>query len=211
MNSDQPEAHATASFQSTAEMWDLRYSETAWSLDPDPSLVELVSGLKPGKAIDFGCGTGRNTIWLARNGWQVTGVDISKVGLSQARERAEAEGLDVNLVQTNILDYKPLPEFDLAALFNIHLDPNDFKHLVNLAVEALVPTGHLLIVGHHLDNLGHHGPPDPARLYTEASIRSALPAKMKLDQVERIERETGNDENGASDIVLVAWASIDKA
>ena len=81
--------------------WDRRYAEQSGPTEPDPMLVELVDGITPGEAIDLGCGTGRNALWLARRGWRVTGVDASKVGLARTRERAQAEGLELDLVGCN--------------------------------------------------------------------------------------------------------------
>jgi len=48
---------------------------------PTPLLVETASKLKPGRALDLACGTGRNAIWLAEHGWQVTAVDRSPVAI----------------------------------------------------------------------------------------------------------------------------------
>jgi 2-polyprenyl-3-methyl-5-hydroxy-6-metoxy-1,4-benzoquinol methylase len=51
-------------------------------------LVEEVAGLAPGRALDLACGEGRNALWLAGKGWQVTAVDFSAVGLEKARRLA---------------------------------------------------------------------------------------------------------------------------
>jgi SAM-dependent methyltransferase len=68
------------------------------NLRPNALLIEAVKGRKPGKALDVAMGQGRNAIFLARQGWDVTGFDISKVGLQQAKAKAEAEGLKINPV-----------------------------------------------------------------------------------------------------------------
>ena len=58
--------------------WDERYrSEGVKHSTATPLLVEIASKLKPGKALDLACGTGRNAVWLDENGWQVTAVDGS--------------------------------------------------------------------------------------------------------------------------------------
>jgi 2-polyprenyl-3-methyl-5-hydroxy-6-metoxy-1,4-benzoquinol methylase len=54
--------------------------------------------LKPGTALDVGMGQGRNSIWLAQHGWEVTGFDLSDVGVKLARERAEKLGVKLNAV-----------------------------------------------------------------------------------------------------------------
>ena len=54
--------------------WNRRYegSELFWSAEPNVFLVEEVRDLPPGRALDLACGEGRNAVWLARLGWQVT-------------------------------------------------------------------------------------------------------------------------------------------
>ena len=57
---------------------DERYrSEAAGKSTPTPLLVETAGKLKPGRALDLACGTGRNAVWLAQHGWHVTAVDGS--------------------------------------------------------------------------------------------------------------------------------------
>lgn len=63
---------------------------------PDASLVELVHGLKPGKALDIGMGQGRNTVFLAQQGWDVTGLDLSELGVAEAKDRARKLGVRID-------------------------------------------------------------------------------------------------------------------
>jgi len=68
---------------------------------PPPELVEYVEGpsrLPPGKALDLGCGTGTNVVYLARQGWEVTGVDFVGRAIGQARRKAAAAGVSPRLV-----------------------------------------------------------------------------------------------------------------
>src|SRR5579885_2975421 len=60
-----------------------------------PELVEAIEGpqaLPPGRALDLGCGTGTNALYLARHGWQVTGIDFAAPAIEQARRKAQAAG-----------------------------------------------------------------------------------------------------------------------
>jgi len=50
-------------------------------MEPTPLLVETAAKLKPGRALDLACGSGRNAMWLAEHGWQVTAVDRSPVAI----------------------------------------------------------------------------------------------------------------------------------
>ena len=74
--------------------WDARYAgeQLVWSAEPNRFLVAEVDGLTPGRALDVACGEGRNAIWLAEQGWTVTGVDFSPVALDKARRTGRSPG-----------------------------------------------------------------------------------------------------------------------
>lgn len=79
-----------------ATYWDERYAASGGdkhqhrlSGGPDPTLVEVAAGLRPGRALDVAAGRGRHALWLAAHGWQVTAVDFSRVAIDDARD-AEA-------------------------------------------------------------------------------------------------------------------------
>src|SRR5215217_7896374 len=74
----------------TPDDWDRRYAEPrlVWSAEPNRFVVEEVADLPPGRALDLACGEGRNALWLAARGWDVTGVDFSGVAVGKARRMA---------------------------------------------------------------------------------------------------------------------------
>ena len=68
---------------------------------PPPELTALVEGtdhLPPSKALDLGCGTGTNSIYLAQHGWEVTGVDVVGRAVSQARRKVAAAGVVLAMI-----------------------------------------------------------------------------------------------------------------
>src|SRR5579871_99928 len=67
--------------------WDERHRALVGHLDPEPLVVSSVRELAPGRALDLACGTGRNAVWLAEHGWQVTAVDFSSVAIEMLRQR----------------------------------------------------------------------------------------------------------------------------
>ncbi|EHI11928.1 class I SAM-dependent methyltransferase [Mycolicibacterium thermoresistibile] len=87
-----------------------RLGMTPWDGHPlAASLRGLVEGgvegfepLPPGAALDLGCGTGDSSIYLARHGWMVTGVDYIEKPLHKARAKAEAQGVDVHFLQADV-------------------------------------------------------------------------------------------------------------
>src|SRR5215470_5415872 len=77
-----------------------------FSAAPNAFMVRTISGRKPGRALDVAMGQGRNALWLASQGWAVTGFDISTVGIGEARKNAERRGLQI---ETHVMPYE---EFD---------------------------------------------------------------------------------------------------
>ncbi|MBA4184800.1 MAG: methyltransferase domain-containing protein [Acidobacteria bacterium] len=80
------------------ETWDERYAGGKYSsAEPHKLLVEIADRIKePNKALDLACGTGRNAIYLAEKGWQVTAVDRSSVGIEIARQRAAEKAVEID-------------------------------------------------------------------------------------------------------------------
>jgi 2-polyprenyl-3-methyl-5-hydroxy-6-metoxy-1,4-benzoquinol methylase len=68
--------------------------------EPNQFLVRMARNWKPGKALDAGMGQGRNSVYLAQQGWEVTGYDISDEGLANARKNAEKAGVKVNAIKS---------------------------------------------------------------------------------------------------------------
>jgi ubiquinone/menaquinone biosynthesis C-methylase UbiE len=77
-----------------------RFFKAPWESGPRVELVELIRNKRvvPGRAIDLGCGTGSNAIFLAQHGFDVTGVDFSRTALEKARSRATTIGVIINFV-----------------------------------------------------------------------------------------------------------------
>lgn len=102
--------------------WDQRYVERDLPWDtgrPDKHLVECVAelNLEQARALEFGCGTGSNAIWLAGSGLRVTAVDISPVAISQAADRAKRAGVQVALAAADILK-DPIPNAPFDFVFD---------------------------------------------------------------------------------------------
>ncbi len=188
--------------------WDRRYAEAPWPEDADANLVARASGLAPGRAIDLGCGPGRNAIWLAQHGWRVTGVDASAVGLEKARDRAQRAGVNLELVRADVRAFSAPPaSADLVVVANLHLAPDERAALLERVVGWLAPGGHLFFTGHHQDSLGREGPPERERLYTEELV-STLLAGLSAE-VSRHERPAGAGQAPLVDVV--AWVSVPSA
>jgi len=191
-----------------SEFWDQRFRHHPWPSEPDPLLVHHAQPLPPGRALDMGCGPGRNSMWLARNGWTVTAVDVSTVGLEQAARQAAAEGLAITTAYGDVLAWAPSEaSYELAVLANVHLAQADLPGVLERLAAGLVPGGHLFVVGHDLANLGRHGPQDPDLLLTVDRVAAALPPSVDVLRVEQVMR-TRDDvtSDHEDDVAVVAWA-----
>jgi SAM-dependent methyltransferase len=197
------------SVETIGQMWDRRYQEHGWSPVPDENLVELVTPLRAGRALDLGCGTGRNALWLARSGWSVTGVDASRVGLDMATEQATREGLNLHTVLADLFDYVPeVACYDLVVVANIHLAPDERDQLFGRAAAAVAPGGHLFIIGHHVDALGKSGPPALERLFEESLFQDRFDG-FTIEHLDRL--DTRSDAGDTEDVSLLVWARRNEA
>ncbi|MGF1617699.1 MAG: class I SAM-dependent methyltransferase [Acidimicrobiia bacterium] len=163
----------------TRESWNQRYQgkDLVWSATPNATLVGEVSGLNPGRALDLGCGEGRNSIWLAEEGWDVTGVDFSSVAIERARDIAERRGVSVEWEVADLNEYEPPSMwFDLVVDLYIHLIPSERRTLTRKAAGAVAEGGTLVILGHDRSNLdeGYGGPQDLTLLHDPEEIAGEL-------------------------------------
>jgi SAM-dependent methyltransferase len=161
--------------------WDERYASSGlvWTAEPNRFVVEELADLAPARALDLGAGEGRNAIWLAERGWQVTAVDFSAVALGKAARLAESRGVTgVRWVEADLREYQPEQDgYDLVLLAYIHLPRAEFDGLLHTAATALAPGGTLLVIGHDVDNIarGHGGPQDPQILHRADDVVTGLP------------------------------------
>jgi SAM-dependent methyltransferase len=177
--------------------WDARYCGTdlVWGLEPNRFVAAELETLEPGRVLDVACGEGRNTVWLARQGWHATGVDFSAAGVARAEQLAATGGVseETEFVVTDVV-VGPLPTgpFDAVVIAYLQLPASQRRHAVRLATGVLSPGGTLLVVGHDLRNLtdGIGGPQDPELLFTPQDIVDDLEGLFELvvDKAERVTR-----------------------
>lgn len=197
--------------------WNQRYDgkELVWSAAPNIFVQQLTENLPAGTALDIAAGEGRNALWLAARGWQVTAVDFSAVALQRARSLAQENlGHDADLLVTLEADVKtwaPRPRsYDLVVVAYLHLPARERSPILRAAAEAVAPGGTLLVVGHDLANLvsGHGGPQDPTVLFTPSDIAADIePARLAIVRSETAVRSLTDDQGRpaeALDALLLA-------
>jgi SAM-dependent methyltransferase len=190
------------------EDWDRRYAqvENLWSAKPNRFLVAEVSGLEPGRALDLACGEGQNAIWLASLGWSVVGVDYSQVAIGKARARAERDGVEIELLHADLVEYVPEPAAsDLVVVLYLHISASERRLVLERAARAVATGGTFLFVGHDLLNLteGVGGPSDPSLLCTPDDIAAELPG-LGIEKAERVFRDVDGADRPAIDALVRA-------
>jgi SAM-dependent methyltransferase len=190
-----------------ARGWDERYAaaDLVWSATPNRFVQAELAELPPGRALDLAAGEGRNALWLAGLGWQVTAVDFSLVGLDKGRalqERHErGRDLQVDWVHADVLTFDPGPvRFDLSLVAYLQLGADERRTAVRRAFGALREGGTFFLVAHDATNLaeGTGGPQDPAVLYTAEEVLADLDGeRFELERAERVARvvEAADDEH----------------
>jgi SAM-dependent methyltransferase len=125
---------------------------------PSEFLIEALKGRAPGAALDVGTGQGRNAIWLAAQGWDVTGVDISGVGLTAARANAGKAGVVIKTVKAAYADYDfGTAKWDLVAMI-FAWAPVAEPGFVDRINRALRPGG-VIVFEHFVKDEEHPYPP----------------------------------------------------
>lgn len=170
----------------TRKFWDARYAgrDPVWSGRPNPQLVAQVSELEPGSALDMACGEGGDAIWLAEQGWKVTGADVSPVGLRRAAEHAARAGAEIaariDWLEADLFGEgtDPFGGYDLVNSQYLHMPPDLRERALRRLSTSVAPGGRLLVVSHHPSDLKIPGlrPNVPELFYTASELAAMLDA-----------------------------------
>lgn len=194
----------------TPEDWDERYgqSDRVWSGRPNGALVAEVEELPPGRALDVGCGEGADAVELARRGWEVTALDVSRVALDRAAAAAAEAGVSIRFVQADLVDAALGAAFDLVSAQYPALARTP-DAAAERALLAAVAAGGTLLVVHHADMEEHarsHGF-DPTQYVQPADVAALLDGSWEVEVDERRARDVpsgGAGAHHAADLVLRA-------
>lgn len=193
-----------------ASAWNARYdtTELIWKGEPNQFLPVEAEGLPVGRALDLACGEGRNAVWLATRGWQVTGVDFSDVGVGKAQRLAADTGVEGTWIVADVTTWIPPAEgYDLVIIFYLQLPAHELALAIGTAVSALASGGTLLLVAHDLLNLteGVGGPQDEGVLTTAEAVLDAIAAAELALGTELVVERSGRIDR------MVATAEGDRA
>jgi len=192
------------------ELWNDRYRQkgSVWGAEPNQFVVAYLSDLEPSRVLDLGTGQGRNAIWLAGQGHQVTALDISDVAIAQAKEIAADAGVEVEFIAADLKRWQPEPEsYDLVLLSYIQAVEPARKLIHSKVATALAPGGMVFMIAHHIDNLEHGigGPSLPDRLYDERMIAGDFPGLEIIENKAVIRHvDDGGSSGDAIDLLVRA-------
>jgi SAM-dependent methyltransferase len=180
-----------------------------WGAEPNRWFAAETRDLPAGRALDLAAGEGRNAIWLARHGWQVTAVDFSSVALERGRRLADAEpdpalAERISWLAVDVLTYRPpAAAFSLVSVVYLQLPAQERRQVMRLAAEAVAPGGVLLVIGHDTTNLteGVGGPQDAAVLFTPDDILAdVVGTDIRTDERTGDEGAGGGQDPGAGSV-----------
>ncbi|HET9576571.1 MAG TPA: class I SAM-dependent methyltransferase [Usitatibacter sp.] len=163
------------------DRWNTRFSAEGYLFGKRPNafLESQAHRLKPGmRALSVADGEGRNSVWLARQGLEVTAFDFSPVGVEKARALAREAGVQVDHHQSDIFSWPwQRAHYDVvAAIFIQFLTPEQRTEIFRRFRETLRPGGLLIVQGYRPEQLGYGtgGPPQVENLYTVELLHELL-------------------------------------
>ncbi|KAA3651229.1 MAG: class I SAM-dependent methyltransferase [Proteobacteria bacterium] len=187
--------------------WDERYADEGYfyGVAPNGFLASQFEAIPLGRVLCLAEGEGRNAVFLAEQGYQVTAVDTSKVGLAKAEKLAHDRGVHMTIVQADLADYQIEPNswHGIVSIF-FHLPPDLRKQVHQASLNGLVSGGVFLLEAYTPAQLNNNtgGPPTKELMMTESMLKEDFKgldivhlAALKRDVIE------GRGHTGAADVV----------
>ena len=160
-------------------LWDNRYSEAgyAYGQDPNEFLKESVGHIPMGNVLCLAAGEGRNAVYLARQGFNVTAVDISEKGLTKARLLAKENGVRIKTIQADISEFRINKNHWHGIISIFFHTPAALRKTIHRNILAgLIPGGVFILEGYSQEQLDYKtgGPPAQELLFDLDEIQAEL-------------------------------------
>ena len=176
--------------QSPSGAWDGPYltEDPSFNTEANAFLVDVAGDLESGRALDVGMGQGRNALHLARQGWSVSGFDVSRAGVSQALEAAAEQELEIDAVVQSSQEYDwGVERWDLIVLAYFPF----LRPALPSILAGLRPGGAVVVEAYHADSALDR-PPGPGagvtfatnellRLFTDLRVIQYQDLRAKAD------------------------------
>jgi len=190
-------------------MWNERYgsADYHYGTEPNDFLAAVAGQIPPGRVLSIADGEGRNGVFLATLGYDVTSMDSSTVGLAKAQRLATARGVTITTIAADLADFEIAPDSweGIISIF-VHLPPALRQRVHAQVVRGLAPGGLYVMESYAVQQLGRGtgGPSSAELLPTLDALRTELAGLEVLHAVE-IERDVheGVHHDGRSAVIQV--------
>lgn len=189
------------------QFWDERFGEKTYRYGTDPNafFAEELALLPTGSILLPAEGEGRNAVWAAQTGWQVSAFDFSTGARKKAMALAKEYGVQLNYAISTPDDYRVQDLVDAVAVIFMHLPAKEQARFFRKCASWLKPEGTLLVEVFSTKQLSNSsgGPKDPTFLYTPEILASHLAPYFEVTLLEEVETELneGPDHQGKASVV----------
>ncbi len=189
--------------------WNKRYAEPeyAYGKEPNTYFKQVIDGLKPGKILLPGEGEGRNAVYAAIKGWEVTAIDQSEEGRSKALKLAAENNVDIEYIVSPFEEYIfSETKYGAIALIYIHLNPTLRESLHRTIIKSLKNQGTLIIEAFNKSQINNvsGGPKNIEDLYSTEELENDF-AGLNLQAIniseQQIHLAEGPYHTGIADII----------
>lgn len=173
------------------DFWNERYAEDefVYGTEPNRFFKEQLDKLEPGSILLPADGEGRNSVYAATRGWDVTAVDYSQSGRKKALDLASENSVEITYDIADLSEYDfGVNRFDATAFIYVHLPRTIIKDVYAHIIKSLKPEAPIIVEVYSVNQLGRDsgGPKDERVLYTEEKLRELL-SGTNIEWMEEIE------------------------
>lgn len=199
---------STSPGREPGSFWDERYAEDDYVFGDEPNQwmaaneALLASGMV---ALVPGDGEGRNGVWLAEKGLNVTTIDASPIGVKKAQKLAAERDVIIEALALDLRSWDaPEAAFDVVVLAFVHVNASERADVHRIVAKTLKPGGLLLLEGFAPDHIGHGkgGPKVKEMMFTEDLLREDFDELLTIEHLEVLASELPASERHGGQAVV---------
>lgn len=195
------------------EFWNSKFSQADffYGLKPNEFLASQVNLLKNHKNIlCLGEGEGRNAIFFAKNGFEVSAIDASNLGLEKLQKMAENENLQISTYCLDLNDWQSEEKYDVIVASYLHMFKNEREKLFSKIENSLGKNGYFIGEFFSTEQLNYTsgGPKDIELLYTKEDFENHFNSCKKMVTKEIVTLDEGIGHQGEASVIRVIIQKI---
>lgn len=189
------------------EFWNNRYNtgEYVYGIQPNEFFASLIEKEPTGKLLLLAEGEGRNAVFAAKLGWEITAVDWSENAKAKALALAEKNNVKIDYHTANVIDFVPIKNYyDASALIFAHFDEEEREVVHQKVIDALKPGGLIIIEAYAKEQIGKKsgGPQAVELLYSlEDFVNDFISLDFEIFSKEIIELTEGDAHKGEAVVI----------